>query len=162
MSMTPNATASRETEPNTLPHEIHCACCPREVTIQTRIYPFHRSGSASGTVEFCEPQHALSSISVNVSEYQDFIRGLLLEVTCAQCYAWLKKHELPTETTPHGRRAYRLPHFALKVGMVVWVCPTCNEIFRGLLHKIEQYLDERRRASNDLGLRFRISSSSEG
>jgi len=91
---------------------------------------------------------------------QVFMRGLLLMVEGHHGYAHLTKYELPAETSPHGRNAYRLPSFALEVGKVVWVCPTCDQIFKGHPFGVEQYLARQEWILDNLGLHFKLSNSS--
>lgn len=155
-------TATRQGhEPNALPHEVLCVTCPRRVTIQTITYHGQDPPKAQGleaTIEYVIAPRP-KPFTFDPPDYHDFIRGLLLEVTASQGHAWLKKYELPSETTPHGRQTYRLPSFALQVGKVVWVCPSCEEMFKGHMFNIEQYLAEQQWILNNLGMKFKLSNS---
>lgn len=148
-------------EPNALPHEVLCACCPRRVTLLTKTYPAPDTPlepNSGATVEYWEPARPARFPPPNDS--QVFMRGLLFTVKeSGHGHAHLVKCELPSETTPHHRNAYRLPSFALEVEKVIWVCPTCEEIFKGHAFNVEQYLAEQWWILDNFGLRFKLSNS---
>lgn len=145
-------------EPNALPHEVQCICCPRRVSVLTQTYVDTTSAKSREVMEYCVAPRP-KPFTFDPSDYRDFIRGLLLEVTVARGNARLKKYELSSEMTPHGRDAYRMPSFGLVAGKVVWVCPTCEEIFKGHPFNAEQYLAERQLVLGKLGISFKLSNS---
>lgn len=151
------ATSARGVEPNALPHEIHCACCPRHITLSTLTYTPATDPTLRGRTEEYLPQGGSSG----ANQYE-FNCGMKLQIREDGEYAILREYVLFEQLSPHKRLCHRMPHFGLGPGMVIWVCPSCEEKFKGHAFNVEQYLAERQRMFNKLeSLRFKLSSSSD-
>lgn len=165
MSQSRAATLSRQDTPNTLPHDIHCACCPLQITIPTRIFlpaPSRHAGDIplGETIEFLDRVGWFAGVT---PDRKVFRFGMLLLIEQGPGRTALARYDLQERICPDGASRFQLPIFGLEVGHVIWVCPNCEELFKGHVLNVEQYLAEREWAFCHMGeAHFRLVNSFEG